>query len=119
MLRSMRNGFCVYDTRGFDYDNVNECVEELSEWLTDGVHHKQLCSRRGDDGLTKEDLEVPLFNSFAKFARRSVNCVLVVANVSEIYKALKADDTKPLDATKELFCSSALRKCRKKLFHRL
>lgn len=111
VLRSMRNGFCVYDTRGFDYDKVNECVEELSEWLTDGVHHKQLCSRQGDDGLTKEDLEVPLFNSYAKFAKRSVNCVIVVANVSEIYKALKVDDTKPLDATKVLFCSSALRKC--------
>lgn len=48
VLRSMRSGFCVHDTRGFDYDKVNECVEELSEWVTDGVHHKQLRLRRED-----------------------------------------------------------------------
>lgn len=107
MLRSMRSGFCVHDTRGFDYDKVNECVEELSEWVTDGIHHKQLHLRREDSLLATEDLEVPLFNSFAKFARRRVNCVMVLANVSEIYKALKAGDKKPVDAVKDLFCSLA------------
>ncbi|KAF5931422.1 hypothetical protein HYC85_032295 [Camellia sinensis] len=112
VLRSMRSGFCVYDTRGFDYDRVLECVEELSEWVTEGVHHKQHCLRPGDnDVLTEEDWETPLLNSFSKFARRRVNCVMVVANAPEIYKALKAGDRKPLEATKSLFCSPALRKC--------
>uniref|UniRef100_A0A5B7BUY8 G domain-containing protein n=1 Tax=Davidia involucrata TaxID=16924 RepID=A0A5B7BUY8_DAVIN len=114
VLRSMQSGFCVYDTRGFDYDRVCEGVEELSEWMTDGVHHNQLCLRSGDPVLSKDELEIPMLRSSSKFANRRVNCVMVVANVAEIYKAFKAGDKKPLDALRDLFCSPALSKCNEK-----
>ncbi|KAH7863633.1 hypothetical protein Vadar_020137 [Vaccinium darrowii] len=112
VLRSMRSGFCVYDTWGFDYDQADECVKEFSEWVTDGVHHKQVCKQPGDSELREEELGVPSFRSFSKFAKRRVNCVMVVANVSEICKASKAGDKKPLEAIKALFCSPALRNCK-------
>lgn len=116
VLRSMRSGFCVYDTWGFDYDQADECVKEFSEWVTDGVHHKQVCEQPGNSELREEELGVPSFRSFSKFAKRRVNCVMVVANVSEICKASKAGDKKPLEAIKALFCSPALRNCSKIVF---
>ena len=118
MLRLMRSGFCVYDTRGFDYDRVGESVVELSDWVTEGVHHKQVSLRPGDSSeLAREELEDgPLFKPISKFSKRRVNCVMVVVNVSEICKAFKAGDKKPLEATKELFCSPALRNCSKIAF---
>ncbi|XP_059625624.1 uncharacterized protein LOC132268796 [Cornus florida] len=103
VLRSMRSGFCIYDTRGFDYDRVSECLEELSEWMSEGVHHNQLCLRSGDN------VEIPLLRCYSKFTNRRVNSVMVVANVAEIYKAFKAGDKKPLEAVGHLFCSPSLR----------
>ncbi|XP_049407785.1 uncharacterized protein LOC125871230 [Solanum stenotomum] len=111
VLRSTRSGFCIYDTRGFDYDRVDEALLELKEWMApDGVHHKKLCSRQEDHVL------VPMLNneledaSSSMFIKRRVNCVMVVANAYEIYKSLKLDDFKPLDALKQLYCSSSLNK---------
>lgn len=113
VMRSMRSGLCVYDTVGFDYDRVDECVEKLLEWVSDGVHHKQVCPNQGDSELRKEELGVPLFRSFSRFAKRKVNCVMVVANISEICNSLKAGDKKPLEDIKALFCSPALQHCSK------
>ncbi|CAK9180156.1 unnamed protein product [Ilex paraguariensis] len=111
VLRSMRSGFCVYDTRGFEYDRVDESLEELSEWITDGVHHNQLCLRSGDRlSSSKDELGINFLRSSSQFANRRVNYVMVVANVAEIYKALKASDSNPLEALRQLFCSPALRK---------
>ncbi|OIT07927.1 PREDICTED: uncharacterized protein LOC109225524 isoform X1 [Nicotiana attenuata] len=107
VLRSARSGFCIYDTRGFDYDKVDEGLQELKEWMADGVHHKKLCSRPGDI-LPKLDNE--LEDASSMFVNRKVNCVMLVANASEIYKSLRVGDLKPLDALKQLFCSTALKK---------
>lgn len=117
VLRSMRNGFCVYDTRGFDYDHVEDGIEELSEWMTDGVHHNQLCLRAGDDMLIKDEPDAPLSISSSMFVTRRVNCVMVVANVAEIHKTLKACDKQPLDALRQLFTSSALKKFSKLVYY--
>lgn len=113
VLRSLRSGFCLYDSRGFDYDKMSESLEELSSWMNDGVHHNQLCLRSGDYLLRKDELEVLMSRSSSKFARRRVNCAMVVANVAEIYKSYKAGNYKPLDAIKELYCSPAFKKCSK------
>ncbi|XP_009599706.1 uncharacterized protein [Nicotiana tomentosiformis] len=107
VLRSTRSGFCIYDTRGFDYDKVDEGLQELKEWMSDGVHHKKLCSRLGDI-LPKLDNE--LEDASSMFVNRKVNCVMLVANASEIYKSLRVGDLKPLDALKQLFCSPVLKK---------
>nr|XP_016477353.1 PREDICTED: uncharacterized protein LOC107798837 [Nicotiana tabacum] len=107
VLRSTRSGFCIYDTRGFDYDKVDEGLQELKEWMSDGVHHKKLCSRPGDI-LPKLDNE--LEDASSMFVNRKVNCVMLVANASEIYKSLRVGDLKPLDALKQLFCSPVLKK---------
>ncbi|KDP28221.1 hypothetical protein JCGZ_13992 [Jatropha curcas] len=113
VLRSIKSGFCVYDSRGFNYDKVGEALEELSSWMSDGVHHNQLCLRSGDHNVLLKDIDAEQLSSrnSSKFIQRRVNCAMVVVNVAEVYKALKAGDSKPLEATKELFCSSALRNC--------
>ncbi|XVE73386.1 hypothetical protein DITRI_Ditri11bG0113900 [Diplodiscus trichospermus] len=110
VLRSMRSGFCIYDSRGFDYGRPREALEELSSWMSEGIHHNQLCLRYGDCTSMTDDVENVVMRSHSKFVQRRVNCVMVVANMAEIYKALKAGDVKPLDATRQLFCSPALRK---------
>ncbi|OMO82048.1 putative ATP binding protein [Corchorus olitorius] len=110
VLRSMRSGFCVFDSRGFDYGNTREALEELSSWMSEGIHHNQLCLRYGDCIPMSDDVENDVMRSSSKFVQRRVNCVMFVANIAEIYKALKAGDIKPLEATRQLFCSPALRK---------
>ncbi|ONH94079.1 hypothetical protein PRUPE_8G269000 [Prunus persica] len=102
VLRSLRSGFCVFDSRGFEYDQTGEGVEEqVSNWMSDGVRHNQVCLRPGDDAALMEHEEY----SASKCVRRRVNCAMVVANMAEIYKALQAGDSKPMEATRQLFCS--------------
>ena len=62
----------------------------------------------GDHVLIRSKYDWP-----SKFVRRRVNCVMVVSNMAEIYEAYKAGDNKPMEATRQLFCSSALRNCSK------
>lgn len=113
VMRSTKSGFCVYDSRGFDYDHMEENLEELSSWMIDGVHHNQLCLRPGDDALTEDDIQNITFGSSTKFVKRRVNYVMVVADMAEIYKASKAGDLKPLEAIRELFSCPVLRKSSK------
>lgn len=112
VLRSMRSGFCVFDSRGFNYDRPKEALDELSSWVSEGVHHNQLCFRYGDFSLMTDEM-VNAVRTSSNFVQRRVNCVMVVINMAEVYKAFKAADLKPLEATRQLFCSSALRKCSK------
>lgn len=113
VMRSIQSGFCVYDSRGFDYDQIDEGLDELSTWMDDGVHHNQLCLRSSDDESVKDDINNLMSRSSSKFVCRRVNCAMVVVNIMEIYKAFKAGDSKPLEATKELYCYPAFSKCSK------
>ncbi|XP_068663723.1 uncharacterized protein [Aristolochia californica] len=103
VLRSTRSGLCLYDSRGLDYQNKKESFAGVTDWLEDGVQHCQLCSRASDVGI-----EPPSLVSASRFVKRRVNCPLVVANIAEIYRALLAGDSKPLDATRELVYLPAL-----------
>lgn len=112
VLRSTRSGFCIYDTRGLDVNRVIEGLEEVEEWMSFGVRHYQPCLRPGDGESLTRDGRVPPLSS-ARFSTRQVNCVLVVADVSEIYGTLRAGDSKPLEAMAELFHCPAIRKSSK------
>ncbi|MQM15669.1 hypothetical protein Taro_048618 [Colocasia esculenta] len=103
VLRSMRNGFCVYDSRGFEYERTAEGLEEIAGWVENGVHHLQHCS--GGRGSGEEG--IPLGRP--RYVRRKVNCVLMVADMAEIHKASKAGDARPLDAARALFRSPSVR----------
>ncbi|XP_016711861.1 uncharacterized protein [Gossypium hirsutum] len=112
VLRSTRSGFCIYDSRGFDYHSTREALEEMSSWMSEGIHHNQPCFRYNDRATTADDaaMENITLRSSSNFLQREVNCVMVVANIAQIYKALKAGDLKPLEATRQLFSFPALRK---------
>ena len=112
VLRSMQSGFCVYDSRGLDYDLLGECLEQVSDWMINGVHHNQMCLRTGDNPVSDQD-ESSEVGSSSKFAVRRVNCAMVVVNIAEMFKSLKKGDWKPLEATRELFRCPALKKCSK------
>jgi len=88
--------------------------------MVEGVHHNQPCSRPGDD-VDRQMMMMMMGGSSqsSKFARRQVNCAIVVANMAEIYAALKDGDSKPLHATKQVFCVPALKKGSKFLFYLL
>lgn len=113
MLRSLRNGFCVYDSRGFDYDHTADGLREAAGWVEDGVRHRQLCGGGGGGGADGDALEESLGDGSPppRFARRRVNCVVVVVNMAEIYRGIKAGDTQPLDAARALFLSPSLQLC--------
>lgn len=104
VLRSARNGFCVYDSKGFEYDQAAEGLEELAGWVEDGVRHRQPC---GD--AAELEGRFRFAGPPARFAKRRVNSVIVVANLAEICRAQKGGDTRPLHATKALFHSLSLR----------
>ncbi|CAO2824351.1 unnamed protein product [Amaranthus hypochondriacus] len=105
VLRSMRAGFCVYDSRGFGYkDPIDETLLELSQWANEGIQHNQICYRPGDE------LPVGPTSTSRRFARRQVNCAMLVANMADLYDRLKGGDSSPLEATKDVFSYSALKR---------
>ncbi|XP_057475891.1 uncharacterized protein LOC130763877 [Actinidia eriantha] len=111
VLRSMRNGFCMYDTRGFDCYEMSEGLEEVKAWVADGVRHYQLCSRPGDkEPCGGVALSMGSQLSSSRFAKRQVNCVMVVADLAEINKGFKDGDLKSIEATRELFQCPSIRK---------
>ncbi|KAK8636079.1 hypothetical protein V6N13_004789 [Hibiscus sabdariffa] len=63
VLRSMRSGFYVYDSRGFNYGRTREALEELSSWMSEGVHRNQLCLRYSDCDTMNDDMENDVMRS--------------------------------------------------------
>ncbi|KAF5819186.1 putative P-loop containing nucleoside triphosphate hydrolase [Helianthus annuus] len=98
VLRSTRNGFCVYDSRGLDCNRMDECLKEVTRWMTDGVRHNESC-RFGE-----EDVDVSVHACYDGYVRRRVNYVMVVADLMDVYKAFFCGgDFKPVVALKSLF----------------
>ncbi|KAI3968544.1 hypothetical protein MKX01_007854 [Papaver californicum] len=107
VLRSMSSGFCVYDSVGLDYSQLGESLEGVNDWMVAGVQHHQLYRR---PRVEESSMPEPTMPSTSRFARRRVNCAVVVVNIAEIYKALLNGDLKPLESTKELLDSTSIRK---------
>ncbi|XP_076891288.1 uncharacterized protein LOC143542622 [Bidens hawaiensis] len=107
VLRSTRNGFCVYDSRGLDYNRMGECLEEVTRWMTDGVRHNQPCRFGDEDGV---NVNVRLNCCSDGFVRRRVNCVVVVADLTDVYKAFfGGGNFKKVEAIKSLFHCASIR----------
>ncbi|KAM0024413.1 putative P-loop containing nucleoside triphosphate hydrolase [Helianthus debilis subsp. tardiflorus] len=104
VLRSTRNGFCIYDSRGLDYNRMDDCLKEVTRWMKDGVRHNQPCF------FGKEDFGVSLNYTSDGFVRRRVNYAVVVADLTDVYKAFFCGgDFKPVDAVKSLFHCPSIR----------
>ncbi|KAI7749744.1 hypothetical protein M8C21_015599 [Ambrosia artemisiifolia] len=98
VLRSTRNGFCIYDSRGLDCNRMEDGLKEVTRWMTDGVCHNQPCH------FGENDVNIKLNCSSDGFVRRRVNYVVVVADLTDVYKAFFCGgDFKPVDALKSLF----------------
>lgn len=100
VLRSPRSGLCVYDTRGLEQDQMEEGMYEVFRWMWNGVLHNQPCYRSGDDDHRFKGSTV---TSSSRYVRRKVNCVMVVADLSQIHKAFESGDLKPVEALRALF----------------
>ncbi|XP_047333749.1 uncharacterized protein LOC124937525 [Impatiens glandulifera] len=119
VLRSMKSGFCVYDSVGFDYDEVNEFTGEIWDWMIEGVSHKEHLKKFEDENHNRRhpwkkiesDFHISLGSTTPKFANRKVNFVMVAANLFEINNAIKTGDRRPLEAVRQIFSSPAIRKC--------
>lgn len=68
--------------------------------------------RGSEEGWRGERAGLSWFES-SKYMKRQANCAVVVASMSEIYRAFKAGDPRPLEATRELFHCPGIRKCSK------
>ncbi|XP_078439294.1 P-loop containing nucleoside triphosphate hydrolases superfamily protein [Wolffia australiana] len=97
VLRSTRNGFCVYDSGGLDQDQT----AELSRWIDDGVRHLQPCGGAAVDTQLRVSPPPP------RFTKRKVNAVMVVADMAEVFRAQKSGDSSPLEAVKAVFGGAA------------
>ncbi|KAL2459689.1 P-loop containing nucleoside triphosphate hydrolase superfamily protein [Forsythia ovata] len=105
VVRSQRSGFCVYDTRGLDQNQMIEGLDEVSTWMSTGVLHNQPCYRFGvETGGSMEQ-------SDSRYVKRKVNCVMVVADLSKIHKAFECGDLKPVEALRDLFHLPSIKYC--------
>ncbi|KAL2229707.1 UNVERIFIED_CONTAM: hypothetical protein Sindi_1565100 [Sesamum indicum] len=107
VLRSPRSGFCVYDTRGLDQNHMMEGLGEVSTWMSDGVRHNQPCYRSVNEKDKGLDGPVGLTNS--RYIKRKVNCVMVVADLSQIHKAFQCGDLMSIEVLRALFHFSAVK----------
>lgn len=112
VLRSMRSGFCVYDTRGLDTNDMIEGLDEVSTWMTRGVQHNQPCFRHDDYNNNNK-----ITNK--RYTKRNVDCAIIVADLSEINTAFISGDLKDVVALKSLFNNSSIRKSSKFVFQTL
>lgn len=101
VLRSPRNGFCVFDARGLDQDQMEEGLKEVSGLMADGVRHNQPCFRQEDEKVKGLCGSMGLASS--RYVKRKVNCVMVVADLSLISKAFEIGDFKSINALRDLF----------------
>ena len=104
----------MYDSRGVDLNRMREGLEEISSWMSDGVRHYQPCSRTEDNAATIPQIGCQL--SSARFTPRPVNCAVLVVNLAETAGAFKKGDLKPLQAIRDLFRCSAIKKSSDPLF---
>ncbi|XP_020583482.1 uncharacterized protein LOC110026736 [Phalaenopsis equestris] len=114
VLRSMKYGFCVFDSPGLDYERMSESFDEVSHWVEDGVRHRQLChvSSSSSSSFASFPSTSTSTSSAAagnRFMRRRVNCAVVVANLSEIHRSLISGHLQCLDATRQLFHHPSIR----------
>ncbi|KAG6428325.1 hypothetical protein SASPL_112576 [Salvia splendens] len=89
---------------GVDQNHMEEGLEEVSTWMTDGVRHHQPCKRAGDEnikGLIQLSESMEFTNS--RYINRKVNLVMVVTDLSEIHRAFKSGDLEPIVALRTLF----------------
>lgn len=121
VLRSMKSGFCVFDSPGLDYDRMSEGFDEVSHWVEDGVRHRQLChvSTSSSSSFASFPSTSTSTSSLAKagnrFMRRRVNCAVVVASLSELHRSLVSGHLQPLDAIRQLFHHPSIRESCSKL----
>ncbi|KAL3508144.1 hypothetical protein ACH5RR_033526 [Cinchona calisaya] len=105
VVRCVRSGFCVFDTRGLDCNIMNEGLEDVLTWMSDGVRQNQPCYRPGDEKLgnfSGQNESLSLITN-SRYVKRQVNFAMVVANLAEIHQAFKSGDLKPLDSIRVLF----------------
>nr|GLL43846.1 uncharacterized protein LOC109175267 [Ipomoea trifida] len=112
VLRSMKSGFCVYDTRGLDCDKMDEGMEDVWSWMSDGVRHNQPCCRASDDRGIGEygEMMESIGRCANKYCKRRVNCVMVVADMEEASKDFSSGDLKHVEAINMIFHSPSIRR---------
>ncbi|XP_073126337.1 uncharacterized protein [Henckelia pumila] len=101
VLRSPRNGFCVFDTRGLVQDLMEEGLKEVSGWMADGLRHNQPCFRQEDEKVKGIGGSMGITSS--RYVKRKVNCVMVVADLSLISKAFESSDLNSINALRDLY----------------
>ncbi|WOK94695.1 hypothetical protein Cni_G03400 [Canna indica] len=98
VLRSMRNGFCVFDSRGLDYDRMPDGLEEVAGWMENGIRHRQPCR-----GAEDSPAAAAASSAAKRFTWRRVNCTIVVADLYDLHQSLLSGNSAPLEATGALF----------------
>ncbi|KAK8954495.1 hypothetical protein KSP39_PZI002690 [Platanthera zijinensis] len=114
VLRSMKSGFCVFDSPGLDYARISDGLDEVSQWLEDGVRHRQLCLTSSSSSFAAGPFPSTSTSSSSapagnRFARRRVNCAVVVASLSELRQSIASGHLQSLDATRQLFHHPSIR----------
>ncbi|CAI9119022.1 OLC1v1020671C1 [Oldenlandia corymbosa var. corymbosa] len=119
VVRSIRAGFCVFDSRGLSPKQMEEGLEDVWGWMspTPGVRQNQPCWRPSDHHQPlKHQKPTNVIThghdtlTSSRYAKRKVNVAMVVANLAEIHRAFESGDLNSVDAIKELFQFPCLQK---------
>ncbi|CAK7349402.1 unnamed protein product [Dovyalis caffra] len=88
MIPRDSTSFCLYDTRGLSY-NSSDNVKMLKNWITEGVHHRELIIRPSDSSHLRNRMKCKAHgNGCQPKEKRMVNFVIFVVDGLEVLKSM-------------------------------
>ncbi|XP_004149770.1 uncharacterized protein LOC101208586 [Cucumis sativus] len=92
MILRKSKSFCLYDTRGLSND-PSDNIEMLKQWMSKGVHHGKLVTRKSDASSLINRMRCKARQSFPRSrVVRIINFVIFVVDGLSVLKSIDGDD---------------------------
>ncbi|XP_038899527.1 uncharacterized protein LOC120086808 isoform X2 [Benincasa hispida] len=92
MILRKSKSFCLYDTRGLS-DDPSDNIEILKQWMTKGVRHGELVTRKSDASSLINRMRCKARQSFPRSrVIRMINFVIFVVDGLSVLQSIDGDD---------------------------
>ncbi|CAK9309820.1 unnamed protein product [Citrullus colocynthis] len=92
MILRKSNSFCLYDTRGLS-DDPSDNIEMLKQWMSKGVRHGELVTRKSDASSLINRMRCKARQSFPRSrVIRMINFVIFVVDGLSVLQSIDGDD---------------------------
>ncbi|XP_050936010.1 uncharacterized protein LOC103497586 isoform X3 [Cucumis melo] len=92
MILRKSKSFCLYDTRGLS-DDPSDNIETLKQWMSKGVRHGELVTRKSDASNFINRMKCKARQSFPRSrVIRIINFVIFVVDGLSVLKSIDGDD---------------------------